>query len=203
MDGLRSLAGQLLIAAPPLVDPNFFRTVVLVIEHEPDGAVGVVLNRPGEHEAETALPDLAPVLEEGERLHEGGPVQTEAVVALGEWRGDALPESPVVGAVGLLTGGLETTGAPRDRPARPGLRGLRGLGTGPARGGARRGGVDPRACAAGRRVRPRPAGPLAAGARAQGRRLPPAGADAGRPFAQLEPRAGAARQVAVGRVLGV
>ena len=41
-----SLKGQLLIASASLVDPNFHRTVVLVTEHNPDGAMGVVLNRP-------------------------------------------------------------------------------------------------------------------------------------------------------------
>ena len=40
------LGGRLLVAAPQLADPNFSRTVVLIIEHDEPGAVGVVLNRP-------------------------------------------------------------------------------------------------------------------------------------------------------------
>lgn len=40
-----SLQGSLLVASPHLPDPNFFRTVVLIIEHNEDGALGVVLNR--------------------------------------------------------------------------------------------------------------------------------------------------------------
>jgi len=43
-----SQGGKLLIAVPDLSDSNFFRTVVLVIEHSADGAIGVVLNRPSE-----------------------------------------------------------------------------------------------------------------------------------------------------------
>lgn len=41
------LAGRLLVASPRLDDPNFGRTVVLVIQHGPQGAFGLVLNRPG------------------------------------------------------------------------------------------------------------------------------------------------------------
>ena len=40
------MRGQLLIAGPTLLDPNFHRTVVLVVEHEDEGAMGLVLNRP-------------------------------------------------------------------------------------------------------------------------------------------------------------
>ncbi len=40
-----SLQGRFLIAAPQLVDPNFIRTVVLMLAHTPQGALGLVLNR--------------------------------------------------------------------------------------------------------------------------------------------------------------
>ena len=42
--------GRLLLATPPLEDPNFDRTVVYMLEHHDDGAVGVVLNRPTDEE---------------------------------------------------------------------------------------------------------------------------------------------------------
>ena len=51
-----SLRGRLLVAAPTLRDPNFDRTVVLVLEHTDDGALGVVLNRPSDIEVADALP---------------------------------------------------------------------------------------------------------------------------------------------------
>jgi putative transcriptional regulator len=101
-----SLAGQLLIAAPNLLDPNFFRTVVLLLEHQDEGAVGVVLNRPSEQPAHEAIPDLADVLDATEMLHQGGPVQPEAVIALGEYRTPPASE-PIVGRVGLLGGDLD------------------------------------------------------------------------------------------------
>ncbi len=43
-----SLRGRLLVAEPTMDDPNFRRTVVYLIEHSADGALGLVLNRPGE-----------------------------------------------------------------------------------------------------------------------------------------------------------
>ena len=44
--GNESVRGRLLVATPDLRDPNFSRTVVLMLEHGDDGALGVVLNRP-------------------------------------------------------------------------------------------------------------------------------------------------------------
>ena len=41
-----SLAGQLLVAAPWIGDPDFERTVILIVEDGPDGAVGIVINKP-------------------------------------------------------------------------------------------------------------------------------------------------------------
>src|SRR3954454_22750607 len=73
-----SLKGNLLIAAPTLLDPNFRRTVVLLLEHTPDGAIGVVLNRPSDTEAREAVPDLRAVLLDDEPIFLGGPVQAEA-----------------------------------------------------------------------------------------------------------------------------
>ena len=45
---MRSLTGQLLVASRHLLDPNFRQTVVLILEHAEQGALGVVLNRPSE-----------------------------------------------------------------------------------------------------------------------------------------------------------
>src|SRR5690348_14924829 len=46
MPVMNSLKGQLLVATTQLLDPNFARTVVLILEHNDEGAVGVILNRP-------------------------------------------------------------------------------------------------------------------------------------------------------------
>ncbi|MEU6237239.1 YqgE/AlgH family protein, partial [Kitasatospora sp. NPDC047058] len=44
--GSRSHTGRLLVATPVLTDPNFARAVVLLLDHDAEGALGVVLNRP-------------------------------------------------------------------------------------------------------------------------------------------------------------
>jgi putative transcriptional regulator len=79
-----SLRGQLLIAAPSLFD-YFRRTVVLVIEHTEEGAMGVVLNRESETAVADAVPQLAGFAGADELVRIGGPVAPEAVVALGEF----------------------------------------------------------------------------------------------------------------------
>ncbi|MGN6113834.1 MAG: YqgE/AlgH family protein [Luteimonas sp.] len=49
MDAVPTLANQLLIALPGLDDPNFSRSVTLVCQHDADGAMGVMVNRPSEY----------------------------------------------------------------------------------------------------------------------------------------------------------
>ena len=57
-----SLRGKLLVAGPTLLDPNFRRTVVLICEHNDDGALGLVVDRVTTVEASEAIPELADVL---------------------------------------------------------------------------------------------------------------------------------------------
>jgi len=91
-----SLKGQLLIAAPILIDPNFRRSVVLVIEHSEEGALGVVLNRPTDLPVAEAVPELSQL--DGGCVFAGGPVQPQAVIALAEYAG-APPEGAVCGPI--------------------------------------------------------------------------------------------------------
>ena len=104
--GTISLRGKLLIASPSLVDPNFARTVVLITEHNDDGAMGVVLNRP----SETEVADVAPELEAiggAEPVHIGGPVQPEALVVLAEFSDPAAAAWIVVADVGFVAADTE------------------------------------------------------------------------------------------------
>ncbi len=96
-----SLSGQLLIASPSLVD-FFRRAVVLVVEHNPEGAFGLVLNRPSETTLAEALPDLAELIARDEELHVGGPVQPNAVTAIGEHADPAEATRLIAGAVGMV-----------------------------------------------------------------------------------------------------
>lgn len=82
---MESARGQLLIAGPGLLDPNFWRTVVLVVEHTEEGAFGVVLNRPSETTVGEAVPQLSELVDPDEPLFIGGPVQPSAVIVLGRF----------------------------------------------------------------------------------------------------------------------
>ncbi len=77
-----SLAGRLLVATPALTQPEFERTVVLLLEHGPEGALGVVLNRPLPVPVGAELPEWAasPVLAEPEVVFDGGPVEGDCVL---------------------------------------------------------------------------------------------------------------------------
>ena len=96
-----SLRGQLLIAAPSLYD-YFRRTVVLVLEHSLEGAMGVVLNRESETPVAEAVPVLASLAEPDQLVRIGGPVAPQAVVALGDFDDIDEAGTQVVGSLGTL-----------------------------------------------------------------------------------------------------
>jgi putative transcriptional regulator len=96
-----TLRGQLLIAAPSLFD-YFRRTVVLVIEHTPEGAMGVVLNRESDTRVADAVPQLAELADEDDLVRIGGPVAPQSVVALGEFGDLSEAGMAVVGQLGTL-----------------------------------------------------------------------------------------------------
>jgi len=77
--------GQLLIAGPGLVDPNFWRTVVLIVEHSVQGALGLVLNRPSETTVGEAASELQRLLDLDDPLFIGGPVQPSSLIILAEF----------------------------------------------------------------------------------------------------------------------
>ena len=87
--------GSLLIAAPTMADPNFARTIVLLLDAGNDGALGVVLNRPTELSVATVLAPWAEVVSGPDVLFQGGPVETDsalAVAAVGEDLADEAEE---------------------------------------------------------------------------------------------------------------
>ena len=95
-------AGRLLVATPELADPNFSHAVVLLLEHNDDGAFGVVLNRPSDVEVAAALPGWERLTAPPDVVFVGGPVQQDGVVGLGAvGDGDAL-EKPVLPSVGVV-----------------------------------------------------------------------------------------------------
>ncbi|MFL5862384.1 MAG: YqgE/AlgH family protein [Solirubrobacteraceae bacterium] len=102
-----SARGQLLVAGPGLVDPNFWRTVVLIVEHSDEGALGLVLNRPSETTVGEAVSELAQLLDPDGQLFVGGPVQPSALIVLAEF--DQPSEAAVIAFddVGVLASGAQ------------------------------------------------------------------------------------------------
>src|SRR3989440_10797541 len=108
-----SARGQLLIAGPTLLDPNFWRTVVLVVEHTEEGALGLVLNRPSETAVGEAVPQLEELVDLDELLYIGGPVQPSAVIVLAEFEDPGDAALLAFDDVGVLASGS----TPEDPPA--------------------------------------------------------------------------------------
>ena len=94
-----SWAGSLLVATPALGDPSFHRSVVLLLDHDEDGALGVVVNRPTEVDVGAVLPDWQAYAGVPGVVFHGGPVDLDSALALGAVR------SALHGPTGLVVPG--------------------------------------------------------------------------------------------------
>ncbi len=107
-DGPGLVAGRLLVATPLLLDANFYRTVLYIAEHNLDGALGVVLNRPTKEPVMEHLPEWVPHLSDPAVVFVGGPVANE--IAVGMIREPSLEPSgwqtslPGIGLIDLAAG---------------------------------------------------------------------------------------------------
>ena len=86
---------QLLVSVPDLGDENFDRTVVFMVEHDADGALGLVLNRPSSTAVADHLEDLPAAVGEPPVFFVGGPVEVGGLLALGLRRLGAEPRGAV------------------------------------------------------------------------------------------------------------
>jgi putative transcriptional regulator len=93
--------GRLLIASPALSD-FFERTVVLLLEHNEEGAMGLVLNRSSKTAIAEAVPSLSGLGDDGELVRVGGPVGQNSVMILGEFEEPEEAGRPVLGRVGVV-----------------------------------------------------------------------------------------------------
>lgn len=101
--------GVLLVAQPEMGDPNFSETVVLVLDVDDEGALGVVINQPSALLVATVFEEWRDLVDEPEVLFRGGPVGTDGALALALLRDPAqVPQGfrQVVGRLGVLD--LET-----------------------------------------------------------------------------------------------
>lgn len=95
-----SLRGQFLVAGPHLRDRNFFKTVVLVLEHTAIGAMGLVVNRPSSLTVCNALAGHFELVENDETVYLGGPVEPTDLFLL--HHNDSWDEASVEVAPGLF-----------------------------------------------------------------------------------------------------
>jgi putative transcriptional regulator len=101
---VESLKGQLLVASADLVDPNFRRAVVLVTEHDDEGALGVVLNRPAEATVAEAIPPLAGLVGDDAPVFVGGPVDQGSVIVLAQFEDPSDAAATIFADVGFVSG---------------------------------------------------------------------------------------------------
>ncbi|MBB4925460.1 YqgE/AlgH family protein [Kitasatospora kifunensis] len=107
MTAASSHTGRLLVAAPVLTDPNFARSVVLLLDHDAQGALGVVLNRPTPVAVNDVLDGWAQLAGAPSVVFQGGPVGLDSALAVAVIPGEPGPEDPlgwrrVHGAIGLV-----------------------------------------------------------------------------------------------------
>ncbi len=96
---VNSLRGHFLLATRHLHDPNFFRSVVLLLEHNEEGAMGVVVNRPSSVNVAHALTGHFDVPNSEDVIYVGGPVEPSALSMLhssDEWGSSELAVIPGV-----------------------------------------------------------------------------------------------------------
>jgi putative transcriptional regulator len=99
------LSGRLLVASPTLEDQNFRRTVILMLDHGDDGALGLVMNRPMEVDVSSVLPAWQQYTTAPGRLFQGGPVQLDSALGLVALPGNGIEPAGVrllIGSIGLI-----------------------------------------------------------------------------------------------------
>ncbi|MEU6847906.1 YqgE/AlgH family protein [Streptomyces sp. NPDC046716] len=107
MTEVSSLTGRLLVATPALADPNFDRAVVLLLDHDEKGSLGVVLNRPTPVDVGDILEGWGELAGEPGVVFQGGPVSLDSALGVAVIPGGASADGPlgwrrVHGAIGLV-----------------------------------------------------------------------------------------------------
>jgi putative transcriptional regulator len=107
MGSMQPAAGSLLISSATLVDPNFARCVLLVLESNEDGSLGVILNNPSETPVDEVLVQWRDVVNPPGVFFRGGPVELNAALALGALLDRSAEDAPsgwrqVSGTLGMI-----------------------------------------------------------------------------------------------------
>lgn len=107
--------GMLLVSAPGMYSPDFARTVVLVLEHDNDHTLGVVLNRRSDVALANVMPGWEELAAKPQAVHIGGPVSPESAVGLGVSKaGVDISSSPHLNRLANRLVLLDLNAAPED-----------------------------------------------------------------------------------------
>ena len=93
--------GSLLLAAPMLDDPNFHRSVVYMLQHSVEGALGIVINQPTEEDHVNGLEAWFQEASSPAVVFSGGPVARDTLIALAtlDPRAESDAISPISGSL--------------------------------------------------------------------------------------------------------
>ncbi len=94
-------AGVFLIASRTLTDPNFRKSVVLLIEHTPSGTAGLIINKATQVPVSLALPQIPELAKKKETVHIGGPVALDSITLLVKTRHRMSEAKPIVNDIYL------------------------------------------------------------------------------------------------------
>lgn len=115
----KTTAGKLLIATPAIGDDNFEQSIIYMLHHDLDGALGVVINRPSELQVDELLPRWADLTTVPALIFSGGPVETNGFIGVARAVGpqpDDVVEVPGTNVVTVdLEGDPALTAAHTDR----------------------------------------------------------------------------------------
>lgn len=116
MGGMQPAAGSLLISSATLVDPNFARCVLLMLECNDEGSLGVILNQPSETRVDGVLHQWRDVVNPPGVFFRGGPVELNAALALGLLASGTTPQDAPTGwrQVSGALGMVDLDGSPED-----------------------------------------------------------------------------------------
>ncbi|MFC5149036.1 YqgE/AlgH family protein [Streptomyces aureoversilis] len=100
MSEVSSLTGRLLVATPALADPNFDRAVVLLLDHDEEGSLGVILNRPTPVGVGDILESWAALAGEPGVVFQGGPVSLDSALGVAVVPGEGSDKAGASAVVG-------------------------------------------------------------------------------------------------------
>ncbi len=95
-------AGKFLVSTPVITTPPFARSVVLLLEHDETGAIGIILNRDSGLLIADLLPEIEPLVTDPPHVFIGGPVSTDTAIGLARAPRGSFLRPSALGSIGLV-----------------------------------------------------------------------------------------------------